>query len=231
LSRTVVVTGGSGAIGGAVMQRFAALGDNVAGVDVISADGVELCDVTDEDAVDACFSRIRAAFGPIDVLVNAAGLTGSGGVLDETPAEWRRILDVNLTGAYLCCRSALSDMVTHRRGIVVNVASVNARFGGSALSGPAYAASKGGLVTLTRFIAREHAADGVRANVVTPGPHETPMWDALDEERRRRILAMLPGGGIGDPADLAGVVSFLASDDARFMNGATVDVNGGQWMG
>ena len=94
-----------------------------------------------------------------------------------------------------------------------------------------YAASKGGLVTLTRFIAREHAGDGIRANSVAPGPHDTPMWQALDEERRRGILAMLPGGGIGDSADLAGVVAFLCSTDAAYINGATIDVNGGQWMG
>ena len=112
------------------------------------------------------------------------------------------------------------------------VASVNGRFGGSALSGPAYAASKGGLITLGRFLAREHAASGITVNSVAPGPHDTPMWTALDADRRERILGMLPGGdGPGDPADLAATIVHLCSPEARYINGATIDVNGGQWMG
>jgi NAD(P)-dependent dehydrogenase (short-subunit alcohol dehydrogenase family) len=112
------------------------------------------------------------------------------------------------------------------------VASVNGRFGGSALSGPAYAVSKGGLLTLARFLAREHAADGIRVNAVAPGPHDTPMWQALDADRRARILAMLPGGGRpGDPSDLAATIVHLCAPESRFITGATIDVNGGQWMG
>ena len=117
-------------------------------------------------------------------------------------------------------------------GAIVLVASVNARFGGTALSGPAYAASKGGLVTLARFLAREHAVDGITVNSVAPGPHATPMWDALDEARRERILSTIPGG------DRTGRPGRPRRDDrppvltaARYINGSTVDVNGGQWMG
>jgi len=188
--------------------------------------------VADDAQVAEAFATARDMHGPVEVLVNAAGVTGKGSVLDEDPDSWRHIIDINLTGAYLCCREALADMAATGRGSIVNVASVNARFGGSALSGPAYAASKGGLVTLTRFLAREHATDGIRANAVAPGPHDTPMWDALDEPKRAGILATIPGSDRpGDPADLAGVVHFLCSDDARFITGATVDVNGGQWMG
>ena len=226
-----MVSGGTGAIGAAVMSAFAERGDRVVGLDRRAAASVVECDVTSDDDLTRAFSDIRADLGPVEVLVNAAGVTGAGSLLDEDPDTWRRIIDVNLTGAYLCCRAALSDMIESGSGSIVNVASVNARFGGSALSGPAYAASKGGLVTLTRFIAREHAADGIRANAVTPGPHDTPMWQALDEDLRRGILATLPGGGIGDAADLAAVIAFLCSDQARYINGATLDVNGGQWMG
>ena len=229
MNRSVVVTGGAGAIGAAVAERFAT--DRVAVLD-LHGDEAITCDVADETQVALAFETARERNGPIDVLVNAAGITGAGSVLDEDPATWRRILDVNLTGAYLCCREVIADMRDASGGSIVNVASVNARFGGSALSGPAYAASKGGLLTLTRFLAREHAADGVRVNAVAPGPHDTPMWQALDEPRRAGILAMIPGSeGPGDPADLAGVVHFLCSDDARFVTGTTVDVNGGQWMG
>jgi NAD(P)-dependent dehydrogenase (short-subunit alcohol dehydrogenase family) len=231
VSRTVVVSGGAGAIGAAVMEAFSASGDTAVGLDITGTATVIACDVTSEDQLGSAFEAIRRTHGPVEVLVNAAGITGAGTVLEEDPASWRRILDVNLTGAFLCCREALPDMIAAGAGSIVNVASVNARFGGSALSGPAYAASKGGLVTLTRFLAREHAAAGVRANAVAPGPHDTPMWRDLDQSKREGILATLPGGGIGDASDLGAIVGFLCSEQARFINGATVDVNGGQWMG
>jgi len=231
MSRVVAVTGGAGAIGRAVVEAMTDDGSLAVALD-LAEPGVGIrCDVTDETSVNTAFAQLAASHGPVDVLVNAAGMTGRGSLLDESPDEWRQILDVNLTGAYLCCRAVLGDMVERGHGVIVNVASVNARFGGSGLSGPAYAASKGGLLTLTRFIAREHAGDGIRANAVAPGPHDTPMWQALDAARRESILSMLPGGGIGSPHDLARVIDFLASDDARYINGATIDVNGGQWMG
>jgi NAD(P)-dependent dehydrogenase (short-subunit alcohol dehydrogenase family) len=232
LSRSVVVTGGAGAIGLAVMDRFRALGDSVQGLDLREQADVVACDVADEGSVADAFAEVRKRQGPVEVLVHSAGITGKGTVTDEDPETWRRILEVNLTSAYLCCREAIPDMATLRRGRIVLIASVNGRFGGSALSGPAYAVSKGGLLTLARFLAREHAAQGITVNAVAPGPHDTPMWTALDAERRERILGMIPGGeGPGDPADLAATVVHLCSPEARYINGATIDVNGGQWMG
>ncbi len=232
MSRSVVVTGGAGAIGVAVVDRFRALGDAVLGLDLREQAGVVACDVADEGSVAAAFAEVRERQGPVDVLVHSAGITGRGTVTDEDPDTWRRILEVNLTSAYLCCREAIPDMASLRRGRIVLIASVNGRFGGSALSGPAYAVSKGGLLTLARFLAREHAAQGITVNAVAPGPHDTPMWTALDPERRERILGMIPGGeGPGDPADLAATVVHLCSPEARYINGATIDVNGGQWMG
>ena len=189
------------------------------------------CDVADEASAHAAFDRIRRRHGHPVVLVNNAGVTGKGGVEDEEPREWRRIIDVNLTGAYLCIRQVVAGMRDSGGGRIVNVASVNARFGGSALSGPAYAASKGGLLTLTRFLAREHAADNIGVNAVAPGPHDTPMWRALDERLRQRILASVPGPAPGDAADLAAVIEFLCGPEAGYITGATIDVNGGQWMG
>ena len=161
------------------------------------------------------------------------GSPGRAGIEDEPPSTWRRILDVNLTSAYLCGREVVAGMRQAGWGRIVLVASVTGRFGGSALSGPAYAVSKGGLLTLARFLAREHAADGITANAVAPGPHDTPMWTVLDAELRHRMLSMQPGGdrGPGAPSDLAATITHLCTDEARYITGATIDVNGGQWMG
>ena len=236
MSRVAVVTGAAGAIGTAVCKHLSAGDDTVVGLDT-AADTVHAdieilsCDVADEESVAAAFDAIRHRHGDPTVLINNAGVTGHGGVLEESPAVWRRIIDVNLTGAYLCTRQVVAGMRAAGGGRIVNIASVNARFGGSALSGPAYAASKGGLVTLSRFLALHHAADNILVNAVAPGPHDTPMWHALDPERRERILATVPGNPPGDPEDLAAMVAFLCGPHAGYITGATIDVNGGQWMG
>jgi NAD(P)-dependent dehydrogenase (short-subunit alcohol dehydrogenase family) len=238
MTRSVVVTGGAGAIGAAVMRRFEAEGDQALALDVKPGPRVVTCDVSDEHAVRRAIAEVRERQGPVGVLVHAAGVTGAGGIEEESPDAWHRILDVNLTSAFLCAREVVADMRALGGGSIVLVASVNGRFGGSALSGPAYAASKGGLLTLARFMAREHAADGIRVNAVAPGPHDTPMWNALDADRRARILGMLPGATgpgaarqPGDPADLAATIVHLCRPESRFITGATIDVNGGQWMG
>ncbi len=253
MGRVAVVTGAAGAIGSAVCRRLHQAGDTVVGLDLptttprvagtteAGTDGDNQassrswhligCDVSDENSVRAAFDEVRSRFGHPQVLVNNAGITGAGGVEEEPPQRWRRILDVNLTGAYLCSREVIAGMRRHGSGRIVNVASVNARFGGSALSGPAYAASKGGLVTLSRFMAREHAGDGITVNAVAPGPHETPMWHALDANLRQRILNMVPGDAPGDPDDLAALIAFLCGPHAGYITGATIDINGGQWSG
>ena len=236
MSRVAVVTGAAGAIGSAVCARLSSGGDTVVGLDttaeVTHVDAETLsCDVADEESVAAAFDEIRRQHGDPTVLINNAGVTGSGGVEDESPEVWRRIIDVNLTGAYLCARQVVAGMTAAGGGRIVNVASVNGRFGGSPLSGPAYAASKGGLITLTRFMALHHAADRITVNAVAPGPHDTPMWDALDPAWRDRILVTVPGEAPGDPDDLAAMVAFLCGPHAGYITGATIDVNGGQWMG
>ena len=239
MSRVAVVTGAAGAIGSAVCRRLSAGGDTVVGLDAAdSADrsptgAVEtiVCDIADTESVATAFAAVRDRHGHPTVLVNNAGITGAGGVEEESPEAWRRIIDVNLTGAYLCTRQVVAGMRAAGGGRIVNIASVNARFGGSPLSGPAYAASKGGLVTLSRFLALHHAADHITVNAVAPGPHDTPMWQALDPSWRERILATVPGDAPGDPDDLAATVEFLCGPHAGYITGATVDVNGGQWMG
>jgi len=230
--RVIVVTGAAGAIGQAVMHRFAEGGDLCVGLDVRDGENIVECDISDESQVAAGFRSIEADYGAPTVLINNGAMTGAGGVEQESPEQWRRILDVNLTSAYLCCREVLSSMRSAGGGKIVNMASVNGRFGGSALSGPAYAVSKGGLITLSRFLAREHAADNIQVNAIAPGPHDTPMWDALDQDRKVGILAMVPSTHApGDPRRLAGLVQFLCTEDADYITGATIDINGGQWMG
>ena len=177
MARVVVVTGGSGAIGAAIRQRFHAHGDRCVGLDTVpvadDAGPVLAADVADESAVRHAFDQIRSDFGAPEVLVNCAGMTGAGSVLDEPLGRWNRILEVNLTSVFLCCREVIADMATAQSGKIVNIASVNARFGGSALSGPAYAASKGGMLTLTRFLAVNTPRMGSRS---TPWrrAHTTP---------------------------------------------------------
>ena len=231
MNRVVVITGATGAIGSAVGEQFSDAGDTVVGLDLVGGDGAIACDISSEQSVTEVFEGIRSQHGDPTVLINNAGMTGAGGVVEEDPVTWRRIIDVNLTGAYLCSREVVPGMQNAGGGKIVNIASVNARFGGSALSGPAYAASKGGLVTLSRFMAREYAADDIQVNAVAPGPHDTPMWMALDPGLRERILGMLPGDGPGDAVDLAAIVHFLCGPNTRYLTGATIDVNGGQWMG
>lgn len=235
-SRVVVVTGSTGSIGTAIRRSFVEAGDLAIGIDLESSSDswgpTFACDVSDEASVNQAFNRIRADHGHPTVLVNCAGMAGKGGVLEEPLDVWRRILDVNLTSVFLCTREVVPGMRAAGGGKILNIASVNGRFGGSALSGPAYATSKGGMLTLTRFLAREHAPDNIQVNAVAPGPHDTPMWQALDAERRTRILGMLPGGnGPGDPEDLGAAVVFLCSSAAKYITGATLDINGGQWMG
>lgn len=230
--RITVVSGAAGSIGSAVCTRLASTGDLVVGLDLIGGDDVIVCDVSNESEVEAVFSDISRLHGTPTVLVNAVGITGSGGIEDEDPATWKRILEVNLTSAYLCARQVVRGMRDAGGGKIVNVSSVNGRFGGSALSGPAYAVSKGGLITLTRFLALEHAKDNIQVNCVAPGPHDTPMWQNLDEERRTVILETVPSNEApGNPHNLAGLIQFLCGPDASYITGATIDINGGQWMG
>ena len=236
MARVVVVTGGSGALGSAIRRAFAASGDLPIGIDITGGQdavgSILTADVASEAQVGAAFDHIRKHFGDPTVLVNCAGMTGHGSVLDESIEQWRRILEVTLTSAFLCTREVIPGMRVNGGGKILNVASVNARFGGSALSGPAYAASKGGLLTLTRFLAREHARDGIQVNALAPGPHDTPMWTALDPALKAGILGMIPGGnGPGHPDDLAAAVVFMCSAAANYITGATLDINGGQWMG
>jgi NAD(P)-dependent dehydrogenase (short-subunit alcohol dehydrogenase family) len=228
--RTVVVTGGADGIGRATADRARALGARVAVLDVNPAAGGGVlsiaCDVSDSAAVDDAFAEVERELGPASVLVNNAGIAPPGRFEDISEASWRRTLDVNLTGMYLCTRAALPQL-RREGGSIVNVASQAARYRSLACDA-AYAAAKGGVLPLTRQLAYELAPEGIRVNCVCPGAVATGIQQRnLSEEQRRAMNSAVPLGRAAAPAEIASVICFLATDAASFMTGAAVDVNGG----
>ena len=217
---TAVVTGAAGGIGGALLSAFRDAGYQVTGVDRVSADGVTSLDVT----YTASVAAFAASFDTLDVLINAAGVLRLRQEYD--PGEFAGVVDINLTGTMrmaVACRPALAKA----RGSIVNIASMHAIFG--APLSPAYAASKAGVVQLTKSLAVAWAEDGIRVNAIAPGWIETPMTIPArsDAARNRAILERTPLGRWGTPADLVGPALFLASDAARFITGALLPVDGG----
>ncbi len=192
------------------------------------------CDITDRASVDAAIAATEAALGPIDVLVNNAGWDVFAPFTQTQPAQWERLIAVNLTGALQMHHAVLPGMAARRRGRIVNIASDAARVGSSGEA--VYAACKGGLVAFSKTIAREHARHGITVNVVCPGPTDTALFaqykqgagnpDKLVEAFTRSI----PLGRIGQPADLPGAVLFFASDDAAYVTGQVLSVSGGLTM-
>jgi 3-oxoacyl-[acyl-carrier protein] reductase len=230
----VVVTGASRGIGLACAQWFAERGDRVAGLSssgavVPGAALVATCDVADSSAVDAAFDEVEAGLGGCEVLVCNAGITEDQLTLRMSDDAWQRVLDVNLSGAFFCARRAMRRMVRAHAGRIVLVSSVGAFVG---LPGQAnYAASKAGLVGLARALAREVASRDVTVNVVAPGLVDTEMTQAMEADRLELLAAQVPLGRVASPAEVAGVVGFLASPDAAYVTGAVVPVDGGLAMG
>lgn len=247
--RTVIVTGGGGGIGGATCRRFAAEGARLAVLD-LNSDAAEAiaaairkdggiagafaCDITDRGSVEASVSAVQSRLGPIDVLVNNAGWDIFRPFAKSEPAQWDRLIAVNLIGALHMHHAALPDMVARRSGRIVNIASDAARVGSSGEA--VYAACKGGIVAFSKTIAREHARHGITVNVVCPGPTNTALFagfkegagnpDKLEEAFRRAI----PLGRIGQPDDVPGAILFFASDDAAYVTGQVLSVSGGLTM-
>jgi len=247
--KTVIVTGGGGGIGGATCLRFARAGAAVGVLDlnpeaservaaqIRDARGRALsvrCDITDRASVDAALAAVEQELGPIDVLVNNAGWDVFRPFVKTEPAQWERLIAINLTGALHMHHAVLPGMVARQRGRIVNIASDAARVGSSGEA--VYAACKGGLVSFSKTIAREHARHGITVNVVCPGPTETALFedykqgagnpDKLVEAFTRSI----PLGRIGQPDDLPGAVLFFAGDDAAFITGQVLSVSGGLTM-
>ena len=231
--KTALVTGAGRGIGKAIADRFAQEGARVARMDLAhsTSDGdlILTVDVSDETAVQRAVSETQAAFGRIDILVNNAAADNSQTpVGDLTLDEWRRTIDVNLTGVFLLSRAVIRMMRKTGAGVIINVAS---QLGSVAVRNKtAYCASKGGVLQLTRAMALDHADDNIRVNSLSPGAVMTERLTNLygSEEAASDALARFhPIGHIGLPSDVAGGAVFLASDDARFMTGSNLVIDGG----
>lgn len=185
------------------------------------------CDITSMSDCKRAVAEIVARHGTIDCLVNSAGIVRGTAMLDIEEQDYDLILDVNLKGAFNLCKSVLPVLVAQGAGAIVNLSSSAAQRGGGLVGGAHYAASKGGVISLTRTIAREFGPKGIRANIVCPAMIETAMLDGVPEERLKDIVDAIPLQRTGEPREAAGVCLFLVSELSGFVTGATIDVNGG----
>ena len=213
-----MVTGGTRGIGAAVVRRLRA--DGWDAVALGRTGGDVQADVGDPEAVAAAFDEIEAQRGPVLVLVNNAGVRRDGLTIRMSPDDWQTVIETNLSGAFHCTRRALGSMLKARWGRIVNVSSVAAVHANPGQAN--YAASKAGLLALTGTVARERARKGITCNAVTPGVVETDMTaDIVDD-----LLPLVPAGRVGQPEDVAAAISFLCSEEAASVNGATLAVDG-----
>ncbi|WP_029069588.1 3-oxoacyl-[acyl-carrier-protein] reductase [Jonesia quinghaiensis] len=231
--RVVLVTGANRGIGRAIAESFVAAGDRVATI-YRSGDLPEgvfgvVGDVTSSEAVDEAFTTIEKELGPVNVLVANAGITRDQLLMRMTDDEFEQVIDVNLTGTFRCVRRASKAMIKARGGRIIMISSVVGLYGGPGQVN--YAASKAGLVGMARSITRELGGRGITANVVAPGFIETAMTDALPEETQKKYKATIPAGRFAQSHEVAAAVRFLASDEASYISGAVIPVDGGLGMG
>ena len=232
--RNVLVTGGNRGIGLCIARAFADAGDQVvithrSGEPPEGLQGV-ICDVTDTASVDAAFAKAEELLGgPVEVLVANAGITADQLLMRMSDEEFDSVIDTNLAGAFRCARRASKGMIRLRRGRMVFISSVVGLYGAPGQAN--YAASKSALVGLARSISRELGGRGITANVVAPGFIETDMTAALPEDTQKSYKAAIPAGRFASTDEVAAAVRFLASDDAAYISGAVIPVDGGLGMG
>jgi 3-oxoacyl-[acyl-carrier protein] reductase len=242
--KVALVTGASQGIGRATSMALAEAGAKVAvtartvdklavlAAEIKQAGGEALAvpiDVSNADSVKNCFRHVLENFGRIDILVNNAAITKDMLELRMKLEDWDAVLRTNLTGAHLCIQQALAGMVRQRSGRIINISSVVAETGNAGQAN--YVASKAGLIGLTRAVAMEVASRGITVNAVAPGFIETPMTDPLSQELKDKMKTMIPLGRFGADRDVAAAIVFLASDEAGYITGHVLDVNGGMRMG
>src|SRR5438067_10576802 len=249
--RTALVTGASQGIGRACALKLAQRGAKVALIArnqqkleevaqqiAASSDGatsstdraqVFVADMEDENQIKSTFKNVIAQFGKLDILVNNAGITRDQLIMRMKRADWDAVLNTNLTSAYLCTQQAIGSMLKQRWGRIINITSV---FGQMGQAGQAnYASSKAGLIGLTMAVAREVGSRNITCNAVSPGFIETAMTAGLPDELKQNALKMIPLGKVGTPEDVANCVAFLASEEAGYITGHVLNVNGGMLMG
>ena len=233
MSRIVLVTGGNRGIGLSVAKKFAELGDTVVVTsrsgDPIDGLHVVKCDVSDTASVDAAFDYIEEHFGPVEVAVANAGITRDGLIMRMSDDDINDVLNTNLVGAIRIARRASRAMMKARKGRLVFVASVVGLMGSAGQVN--YAASKAGLVGAARSLARELGSRGITCNVIAPGFVDTDMTAELSDARRTEIVSSVPLGRYASPQEIADVVAFMASEDAAYITGAVIPVDGGLGMG
>jgi len=241
--KVAIVTGGGQGIGRAIALDFAETG-----VDVVVADinieaaeaaaaeaaaagsaglAIEL-NVADAASVEAMVEKVTGKYGRIDYLINNAGITRDALMMRMADDAWQAVMDINLTGTFLCSRAVIRIMMKQRDGRIVNVSSVVGAMGNAGQTN--YAASKAGVMGLTKSLAREVAARGITVNAVAPGFIQTAMTEALPDKAREELVNLIPNGRLGTPEDVAAAVRFLVSEDASYITGQVLHVNGGMYM-
>lgn len=242
--KVALVTGGSRGIGRAIALELAKqgadVGVNYAGNEAAARQVVEEIeklgrkaiaiqgDVSQGDQVEAMVKQLLDHFDRIDILVNNAGITRDNLLMRMKEEEWDQVLNTNLKGAYYCTKAVLRPMMKQRWGRIINIASVSGSFGTQGQAN--YAASKAGLVALTKSTAREVATRGITVNAVSPGFIQTEMTDVLNEDYQQQLLSQIPVGRFGQPEEVAKLVAFLVSDDAAYITGQNIHINGGMYM-
>ena len=237
VGRAAIVTGGARGIGLAVAERLAGSGARVAIWDrdgaAVAAAGERIgqpsvaVDVTDEAAVAAAVARSEAAIGPIDILVTSAGITGPNLRVEDYPAAaWRQVIEIDLTGTFLCSRAVIGGMRARDYGRIVHIASIAGKEGNP--NAAAYSAAKAGVIALTKSLGKELAQTGIRVNCVAPAAVRTEMFDQMTESHVQYMLSKIPMGRFGLTTEVAAMIAWLASEECSFSTGATFDLSGGR---